>query len=1110
MSYRSRRVHRAFSSLLISTLALGSSSQAASNPSTTPSSLFLTVSELPIAQQATYRARLSTLGVEPQHAFLDPQTGGWGTLLMSQPILGEISYTRLESPALRARAWEGLRRYLEGHLEILGWDPRELGSGSDISAHDRGDIVQIHAPRFYRGLPVWGSYLSAVINHGNLVLLGTRRWTDVEVSLEPTVSPLQAIDALDPATVGTIMLAPQLGLLPVLREGQEGETFSHRLVWQILSDSGQEAMVDAHNGEILRIEHSTRSAVSASVVGGVFPASNDGSGPEGTEQLRWPMPNTRVTDLATGERYSTDSAGYLPACLEGPFNVRGFGTFAFNVFDGNACVIPNETFSGPLIDLGAGPGTDCDRPPGHPNGTSHALRTAAYELSRIRETSSAQLPQNTWLRNRRALSLFTRPLAAELNRNTTFGTDQPFGCAYAQHGTASDDIFCLRSTATRANPAEIASVLDHEFGHAIDANDLIPAFSNPSEGIADAYAALRQNRTCIGRGLFNTQCGGYGDPCTDCTGVRDIDWTAHTGAAPHDLTFVDAACSPVALENGPCGGDAHCEGIVVSEAIWDLYRRDLQGPPYNSPPATALELTTRLTYLGAGAVSEWFQCSDGTGVGDGCNVDSGYLNLLAIDDDNGDLTDGTPHMTAIFNAFDRHGIACPTPAVQDSGCVGTPTQRPVVQATPFHRAVELSWAPVPGALSYEVFRAEGVARCAVGKLKVAQLEGTTFRDTDLLNGREYSYAVVPKGPGLSCLGPNSLCASATPVEGPHLEAPTDSFSLAIETGDGDRFLDNCESAQVSFTLLNSGLGTLTNVRIVDVSSPSHPLLQGLASLPRPVAANLPPCASAAASFPLRPQGMAHDDTLELVFEITADEIFPRTLPIEVSYRDVESDFETHATHTFSFESDLEGWESIEGQFRRVPGAGGNGSAAYIESVPFGRQRCDVLASPWIQLSDTSTLSLWNNYDMTLPNTFDGYIFDTANIHLTGLGGFAGRPNQVDGGRPYFVPGDIGPENFWICNHYSNGWTGLDDTWASSSFSSTGLDAPTVAGQPIRVNVVYGQSRRNQKPGFSFDEVTLTDFDLQVPDAQGNQLCTGPIFVDGFESGDTSAWTASTP
>ncbi len=39
-------------------------------------------------------------------------------------------------------------------------------------------------------------------------------------------------------------------------------------------------------------------------------------------------------------------------------------------------------------------------------------------------------------------------------------------------------------------------------------------------------------------------------------------------------------------------------------------------------------------------------------------------------------------MTAIFNAFNRHQIACVTPAVQDSGCAGAPTTAPVVTAVP--------------------------------------------------------------------------------------------------------------------------------------------------------------------------------------------------------------------------------------------------------------------------------------------------------------------------------------------------------------------------------------------------------------------------------------------
>ena len=80
------------------------------------------------------------------------------------------------------------------------------------------------------------------------------------------------------------------------------------------------------------------------------------------------------------------------------------------------------------------------------------------------------------------------------------------------------------------------------------------------------------------------------------------------------------------------------------------------------------------TAKGGGFVGNWFQCTtDGTA---GCNADGGYLNYLVADDDNGDLGDGTPHMSAIHAAFARHGIACSALSVQDSGFAGTTPTAP--------------------------------------------------------------------------------------------------------------------------------------------------------------------------------------------------------------------------------------------------------------------------------------------------------------------------------------------------------------------------------------------------------------------------------------------------
>ena len=96
--------------------------------------------------------------------------------------------------------------------------------------------------------------------------------------------------------------------------------------------------------------------------------------------------------------------------------------------------------------------------------------------------------------------------------------------------------------------------------------------------------------------------------------------------------------------------------------------RDLTAAPFNYDTQRAHEVAARLIYLGAQPVSAWYTCS----VGGGCSATGGYLSLLAVDDDNGDLTDGTPHMTAIRAAFERHEIHCATPAPVNSGCDGAP------------------------------------------------------------------------------------------------------------------------------------------------------------------------------------------------------------------------------------------------------------------------------------------------------------------------------------------------------------------------------------------------------------------------------------------------------
>ena len=84
---------------------------------------------------------------------------------------------------------------------------------------------------------------------------------------------------------------------------------------------------------------------------------------------------------------------------------------------------------------------------------------------------------------------------------------------------------------------------------------------------------------------------------------------------------------------------------------------------------------------------------------------------------------------------------------------------------PGDKSITLSWGAVAGASEYQIYRGEGVFACDFGKAKAGATTSTTFTDTGLQNGRDYSYVVIPMGPSASCFGPASTCATDKPVGG---------------------------------------------------------------------------------------------------------------------------------------------------------------------------------------------------------------------------------------------------------------------------------------------------------------------------------------------------------
>ncbi|MEM7583653.1 MAG: hypothetical protein AAF560_09765 [Acidobacteriota bacterium] len=1056
---------------------------------------------------------LADLGVSADGAYLDIRGGRWGTLIPTHPLLpgdgvgNELSWDNFnkaaaeDRAALRTEAWSALVDYVTARQAQLGVDVSELQNPGVVTLSRDRDLIQIHVPRRIGGVEVRNTYFKAVISHGNLILMGTRNWGDMTVSPVPSISTESAIAAVSEHLGELAQLADwgkqTLVIIPMakgtdLSQIEVGTGYDYRLVWEMHpSFEGDpvgewEALVDAHTGEVLALQDKANYASTREIDGGVYPVTNDGVPPDGVEVV-YPMPFADITN--GGNTFFSDSGGNLLACVDGEISTTLSGRYLRMI---DNCGAINESTMGDLLSLGTSGGIDCTTPPGASPGNTHASRSGFYEIGRSIEWGQSHLPDNVWLQGQ-------LPATMNINSNCN-ASGGPGGVNFFTSGGGC------------SNTGEIAGVFVHEWGHGMDGADATPGISSPGEGIADIYASLRLNTSCIGRNFRPGQnCGGYGDPCTECSGVRDIDFAKRASGLPHDIAFIDG-CGP-GNTNGPCGGSVHCEGAVYGEAVWDLWHRDLTVAPYSMDTDTAREVATRLTFVGSGGVGAWFNCNAGSGTGDGCNADGGYLNYLAADDDDGSLANGTPHMTAINAAFARHGIACPTPAVLDGGCAGLPTTAPVVTATPRDRSVELSWGAVAGANSYRVFRGEGVFDCDFGKIWIADVTDTSYIDSGLRNGQEYYYSVFAMAAGDTCFGPASACTTAMPSVGANLGLDTlASGAVTINTGDGDIFLDNCEEASVAVSVSNLGDGTQNNVRIVDVRAPNHPEVVFTSTFPVAVSGSLAACDIAAGSINFQAAGLSLGDSISFEIDFTSDELSPgvKTLTLPLNVSSTESDFQNFANRTFSFEADAEDWSVQEGTFDRTTSGGGSGAEGtdfFTASSGFLANQCDHIRSPVVSLAANSVLTMWTNFNIEDDAGGTGPWYDRANVGIYDPADGSRTLVQPSAGRGYNASGangTCGTEN-------QNGWGGTMQTWASSTFNPAALGAAGLAGTPIQFDIRYGTDSGLHLDGFTFDQFSLTNVDVQVDDMQSD-VCGAPgfIFFDSFESGDTVGWSSTTP
>ena len=706
--------------------------------------------DLPQAWQTPSLLALQNLGVGGQQGLLDTRSARWGTLYPAIPMIpgdgignaltwDSFGERPTDAQAIADFTWEQVSSYMTERADSLRMDVNELAMRS--GAFNDGALVQFSGSRVFQGIPVRTSAFTAVVSHGNLALMGTYAWGDIKLNLTPKLSADDAIVAMGkfiaPLKVDSLRGDASLAIIPIAVAGSSfavGEGYDHRLAWVVNADVADafgrwETLVDAHNGRVLSFQDLNNYGDDRNINGGHYPITYDGEDASGTMQDNFPMP---YADTTVGGPF-TDSGGNF----EGVGNATTTLVGQFVRIDDQCAGAFSESSTGD-IELGGTDGdVDCDTPTSGDNTAS--ARSGFYEINRIKELASSQLPANTWLMG---------VLEANMNINNS--------CNAFWNGVT---INFYREGFPCGNTGQIGSVFDHEWGHGMDDNDVqgsvIATVNGGGEGIADIYASLRLDTSCVGRGFFidGGLCGGYGDPCTPasgCTGIRDVDWANRTSGVPHDLTWMQG--------NGSCGSP-HCRSAVYSEALWDMFKRDLPSV-YGMDNNTAMEVVSRLAYIGGGNLNGWY--ATGGAVHANCGATFGYNQILLADDDNGSLADGTPHMTAIFDAFDRHEIDCSPgnggPTVQDSGCSPIPTTQPAVNLSTGDTTASLSWGAVADADEYNVYRTDGIFGCDFGKELVASTPTLSFDDTGLKNGHPYSYTVIPMGVGgATCFGPASDC-----------------------------------------------------------------------------------------------------------------------------------------------------------------------------------------------------------------------------------------------------------------------------------------------------------------------------------------------------------------
>ncbi len=544
---------------------------------------------LPAAARSGYAADMATLEAE---GLLQTRFGGSWQVQDWNMVSATPHLAYGKSLDLGAGAIESAEQLESAARSVMTNNPEFFGDAEMSLSHApqaRGKWVA-HFQQNHEGLEIWQARarLGFAVD-GRLMFLSSDLYRDIDLNSTPTLSE-GAAEAIAVAalpfdhTIDSVEEGATLMVLPLARENGGADL---HLVWRFRVHTDAPlgiwvSHVDAHDGEILWRYNDIHFAYGGDTASDTQPITwCDGSISEPMPYLSIDVSGLgTVTSDAAGD-WSIDGTGGQRAVscdLQGPY------------------VHVATNYNGPEAYFSAYANEDVDLTVQFTDFNSQADERTVFDgVNDIHDFFQLVAPE---------FNLPNQSMTAYVSRNDGYCPGNAWW-----NGTIN---FC-RESGNNANTGEIQGVVQHEFGHGVQAAILgWQGDEGLGEGNSDVLANLITQESIIGRGFTLNNC---------VTGIRDSD---NTLIYPDDLAGI------------------HHSGQIIAGFHWDamVALQDMYGMQEGT-----LRMATTWHY--------------GRLLNHPTNQPDQVFATFFADDDNGDLSDGTPDYYAYCGAAMNHNFDCP-------------------------------------------------------------------------------------------------------------------------------------------------------------------------------------------------------------------------------------------------------------------------------------------------------------------------------------------------------------------------------------------------------------------------------------------------------------------